>query len=152
MYKVWLLLSYSLKGLFFISSNCWLCFNAFALLLREDVEYSDYGSQIMSHSSNASYNSSSRNCSELFPSNVLITCYSTYGSEIIRGYLAFTPVKLGNEFLDYILKIEQEGRWVPKAMEKNIYRERDRESPRLSDILHKTGPDSQRWILILAVD
>ena len=110
MYKVWLLLSYSLKGLFFISSNCWLCFNAFALLLREEVEYSDYGSQIMSHSSNASYNSSSRNCSELFSSNVLITCYSTYGSEIIRGYLAFTPVKLGNEFLDYILKIEQEGR------------------------------------------
>lgn len=98
MYKVWLLLSYSLKGLFFISSNCWLCFNAFALLLREDVEYSDYGSQ------------KSRNCSELFSSNVLITCYSPYGSEIIRGYLAFTPVKLGNEFLDYILKIEQEGR------------------------------------------
>ena len=40
-----------------------LGFNAFALLLREDVEYSDYGSQIISHSSNASYNSSSRNCS-----------------------------------------------------------------------------------------
>ena len=77
MYKVWLLLNYSLKGLFFISSNCWLAqntelgFNAFALLLREDVEYSDYGSQIISHSStNASYNSTSRNCSELFFSNV----------------------------------------------------------------------------------
>ena len=152
MYKVWLLLSYSLKELFFISSNCWLCFNAFALLLRENVEYSDYGSQITSHSFNASYNSKSRNCSELFSSNVLITCYSPFGSEIIRGYLAFTPVKLGNEFLDYILKIEQEGRWVPKAMEKNIFGERDRESPRLSDILHKTGADSQRWILILAVD
>ena len=131
MYKVWLLLSYSLKGLFFISSNCWLCFNAFALLLREDVEYSDYGSQIISHSSNASYNSSSRNCSELFSSNVLITCYSPYGSEIIRGYLAFTPVKLGNEFLDYILKIEQEGRWVPKAMEK-IYIEREIEKVHVS--------------------
>ena len=37
-------------------------------------------------------------------------------------------------------------------MEKNIFGERDRESPRLSDILHKTGADSQRWILILAVD
>ena len=37
-------------------------------------------------------------------------------------------------------------------MEKNIYRERDRENPRLPDILHKTGADSQRWILILAVD
>ena len=30
-------------------------------------------------------------------------------------------------------------------------REREKESPRLS-VLHKTGPDSQRWILILAVD
>ena len=28
----------------------------------------------------------------------------------------------------------------------------EREIPRLSDILHKTGADSQRWILILAVD
>lgn len=37
-------------------------------------------------------------------------------------------------------------------MEKNIFGERDRESPRLSDILRKTGADSQRWILILAVD
>lgn len=35
---------------------------------------------------------------------------------------------------------------------KYIYIERDRESPRLSDILHKTGADSQRWIIILAVD
>lgn len=59
-----------LEGFFFhilelLVSSKQLGFNAFALLLREDVEYSDlyYGSQIISHSSNASYNSSSRNCS-----------------------------------------------------------------------------------------
>ena len=64
MYKGWLLLSYFFTGLFFISTNCWLaqsrlCFNAFALLLREDVEYSDNGSQI-SHSSNTTGSPSSK--------------------------------------------------------------------------------------------
>ena len=37
MYKVWLLLSYSLKGFFFISSNCWLAQNNWALMVLPGV-------------------------------------------------------------------------------------------------------------------